>query len=513
MFGGYDPAYNPENLEAKKNAEKKEVSQEQMEVANKWAAAMEGVGEQPTAETAETAENLAEALVEAVEAEGEIPETEPQLQHNLEEHTDLNIANDHPDPVVTFEDEVAAAEQHLEEEGELGELEEADENTPESEVIVGRDGKKYRKKPKGHGGTDSMGRPMDIASKVSQFNENDAASVAMELTGASVITDAINIATETMTDGLGEAKLANKAVDALFGMADNLTDAKGEEGEEGEGESESEDLGETTPTSESISHYPEDATDNSDFNPLSPEEQRDQAARAEAEHQKTYSEPGEADTPYEENNNGSNGDNDPNERKDPNNLVAQEVGQNLSDTSIDLNGVGANLEGKGVDISDEVDHLDADIAYDRAQTAQDGLSEDGKDTDAANNLAVDAGATALAAKESAAVAEEAVERGSADADLLLQEAQEKAAFAQSIAGEARDAASAAAVNGTTDILTQATEMADAAAKSVEDSKQKLEDKTNGEEEDSTPNNPAFSAAKYPELNDLDGGTRTSIFTK
>lgn len=71
MFGGYDPSYNPENLE-KKKAENKELSPEQQAMANKWSTAMEGAPEAGTLETTQ-------------EAEPTIPETEPQLQANLEE--------------------------------------------------------------------------------------------------------------------------------------------------------------------------------------------------------------------------------------------------------------------------------------------------------------------------------------------------------------------------------------------------------------------------------------------
>ena len=45
MFSGYDPNYNPENLEArKKSAESKELTPEQAAMASKWGQAMENVG-------------------------------------------------------------------------------------------------------------------------------------------------------------------------------------------------------------------------------------------------------------------------------------------------------------------------------------------------------------------------------------------------------------------------------------------------------------------------------------
>ena len=88
MFGGYDPSYNPENLE-KKKAEAKELDPQQAAVANKWSEAM--------ADTETTAETPAEA-------EPTIPETEPQLQANLEE--DMATADELPTEDTATGDEL-----------------------------------------------------------------------------------------------------------------------------------------------------------------------------------------------------------------------------------------------------------------------------------------------------------------------------------------------------------------------------------------------------------------------
>lgn len=80
MFGGYDPSYNPESLEAKK-AENKELTPEQQEMANKWAATM--------------GESVAETVA-GVETEPTIPETEPVLQAQAEENmtqAQIDMAN------------------------------------------------------------------------------------------------------------------------------------------------------------------------------------------------------------------------------------------------------------------------------------------------------------------------------------------------------------------------------------------------------------------------------------
>lgn len=121
-----------------------------------------------------------------------------------------------------------------------------------------------------------------------------------------------------------------------------------------------------------IQHFSEKSIDSTGFNPLSPEEQKAVAATEDTS------------------------------RNDNDNLVARAVAEaSGKGDSLDLNSVGAKLEQEGVSIQDEVASLEPDIAEDMREADNNGADGTASSTEVVSNLAVEAGAKALALKEEA----------------------------------------------------------------------------------------------------------------
>ena len=263
-----------------------------------------------------------------------------------------------------------------------------------------------------------------------------------------------------------------------------------------------------------IQHFSPDNNAASTFAPLSPEEQRSKAIAAEAAHGKTYSEPGEDQI------NSSVHDDD--------NLVAKAVSENLGAGGVDLNEVGQKLEAEGVDITSEANSLEADAAADISAATTSGDPDNiAHDAVTANNLSVEGGAFALAAKKTAGEAVEEAKHGGDDALAKIAEANRLADKAEELAGASQEVNAAAGNAGAETINSQAIDMAKEAkdiaekaaeiteAKEAEEAKADEEkaEEPDGEkpkaedqkEDDSDEGSSVFSADKYPELNDIGDG--------
>ncbi len=132
------------------------------------------------------------------------------------------------------------------------------------------------------------------------------------------------------------------------------------------------------------------------------------------------------------------------ERHDPDNLVARAVAAGSGEDTINLNNIGAKLEGEGVDIKREVEAMNPDIAKDMATVGGTKLETAAEQAQAADSLAVDTGAKALALKEQAADTAKAVKHGDIDAATKVAEFTQAAAELDNLAG---NATSAATMNG------------------------------------------------------------------
>lgn len=278
----------------------------------------------------------------------------------------------------------------------------------------------------------------------------------------------------------------------------------------------------STPAHTEIQHFsPHDSNEASNFQPLSPEEQRAQM-QANAEMSPERHDMQGPDTlnpdPLDQSA----------ERNDDNNLVVEAITENSGEDSIDLNSVGQKLEGDGVAIADEVENLQPDIANDLAKA---GTEDQRASQELADDLAIDAAASALATKEKAADTISAIENKSvtaeaekadfdqtvAELDTLIDTAEntavqagkpvsEKIDQARKLSEEAKDAVTEAENKVDADAeeeadLTENNELATATT-SPENSKDEEDDK-NGTSD--------FNPDDYPELKDLEKTDRQSIF--
>lgn len=467
MFSGYDPSYNPENLEkAKQKAEQGELSPEQAATANKWSEAMKDVGET-------SAEEAPEATIEAAaegggdEAEPTIAETEPQLMQQLAENMDADgLPTD--DELTALEDTQAEA-------------------TTEEAAPAGKTSKKTHM-PK-------EGKPMNGTPLRDKMDpDKDLANMAIMTPAGEMLAKSVEIAVDAAEEGIPE--LIEKVADKIPNGEDE--GSEGKSGEPAEETSTEEAPAEEAPAEEApsaIQHFSAEQKEPSGFNPLPPEEQRDQKSVAEEAHAKSYSDPGEADAFN---------------ARDDNNLVAQAVSNELADGGVNLNGVGSNLKGDGVDIGNEVSQLDADIATDLSAAGATGdIDSFGKDSTTANNLAVEAGAVALASKEAAGKAMAEAKSGGDSAMEKIEEANRRAEQAQELADASEEVSSAIGVNNTSEMLGNARKMAEDAkemATSAEAvaAEKAAEDKANDDANKKDAKD-VFSADDYPEMNDIGDG--------
>ena len=340
--------------------------------------------------------------------------------------------------------------------------------------------------------------------------EKDIAGMAMLTPAGAMVAKAVEIATDETIDSLGKAELANAALDTLEDMS-NAGKGKGEDPahvtaediaaykEAQETEDADEEAGaeaEETPAAEnaSIQHFSPEAAATSSFSPLSPEEQRNQQRAAEDAHGRTYSEPGE-----EEALTASAGDN----------VVANAVADSLTGNSADLNGIGDNLAMNGVDVQREVSELNPDIAEDMSHASADGDEADKKkDVATANNLAVEAGSVALAARDASRQAVAAAIHGN-ETDTaqkaettteLASKAAELADLSSGLSAATGDPGPAKLVADAQKVAASAQETADKATAVVEEKKKEEEEEKDDDEDGKT----TFSADDYPELKELEG---------
>lgn len=462
MFGGYDPSYNPESLEAKK-AENKELTPEQQEMANKWAATM--------------GESVAEAVA-GPETEPTIPETEPVLQAQVEENmtqAQIDMAN--------AEASAAAAQAEADRAAMNGE--EPEEYEEVEEDYIDQNGKLAKRKvlrPKVKDKALKPGAPVQGMGAEETLQTMAAASPA-----GAIIAEAVDQALEYAKQGINDVEAPQMGDGgAKENGADN--EVSNEAAPENQGEEETSTTAEATEapqTPAGIQHFPQEEGA-SGFNPLTPEEQLAQQQAAEANTAQRY---------------------------DEDNLVAQAVSEGSGEGTIDLNSVGGKLEGQGVGIQDEVDRMKADTAKDVAM-AGGGQAEDTVDpAQTVDNLTIDAGAEALALKEQAADVKAAVENGDTDADSKVAEFTQAAAETEQLAGIA-ESASIQAGEQISETVGEARNMAaeakDAVNQAQTEATAEEEKKDEGEGEDEGENS-AFNSDKYPELAGLDNGDRKSIF--
>lgn len=253
--------------------------------------------------------------------------------------------------------------------------------------------------------------------------------------------------------------------------------------------------------SNGIQHFAEDGGDSS-FDPLPPEKQR-AMSQEQAQRIVQATKPDEASlTPISDE-----------ERHDSDNLVAQAVTEGSGVGTINLNDVGAKLEGDGVRIKEEVDAMDADIAEDLAVAGGTGIESTAAQSQAADSLAVDAGAKALALKEQAADVAAAVEQGDTDADAKVAEFTQAASDLETLTGKAESAATMIGQE-VSETIGEARAMTDEAKDAVDQAQTEAaaaEEEKDEEEGEDGDENSAFSSDKYPELAGLDNGDRKSIF--
>lgn len=456
MIGGYDPSYNPENLEKLKASGEQsgELSEEQAEMAGKWAQAMENVGEAPAAEAPEAEVPAAEG---GDQAEPTIAETEPQLQQQLAEHMDA--------------DGLPTDDEQTEEPVEEATEEETDDEDVDDGIlsdIAGAGGKKHHHSKDGK---PLIGEP--LSNKMDP--DKDLENMALLTPAGEMLTKSVEIAVDATKETIPE-------------MIDKVADKIPGEGE-AEAETEAEKEPETPEQPSAIHHFSQEEKEPSDFNPLPPEEQRDQKAAAEEAHGKTYSDDG----------------NDAFEAHDSDNLVAQAIGSELGNGGVDLNGIGSTLKGDGVDIKDEVSQLDADTANDLSSVGTTGdLENRAADSATANNLAVESAANALAAKEAAGEA-----TNNDDPMEAIRKANELADKAQELANASEAINSSIGQNNSGDMLNDAREMAeeakDIANKAEAAAAEKAAEDKAGDDENKKDAKDVFSADEYPEMNDIGDG--------
>lgn len=480
MFGGYDPSYNPEALEAKKT-ENKELTPEQQAMAKKWAVTMGESG----VETA-TAQAVAEAVAETTQAEAEpeteptIPETEPVLQAQAEENmtqAQIDMANA----------EASAAAAQAEADQAVMNGEEPEEYEEVEEDYIDQNGKPAKRKvrrPKIKDKGLKPGAPVQGMGAEETLQTMAAASPA-----GAIIAEAVDQALEYAKQGINDVEAPQ--IGDSGAKEDGANDKDGNEAEPGnQGEEEASMTTEATEVPQApagIQHFPQ-KEGASGFNPLTPEEQIAQQQAAEANTAQRY---------------------------DDDNLVAQAVSEGSGKGTIDLNSVGGKLEGQGVGIQGEVDKMKADTAKDIAMAGGDQTEATVDPAQTVDNLTIDTGAEALALKEQAADVKAAVEKGDADADSKVAEFTQAAAETEQLAGIA-ESASIQAGEQISETVGEARNMAEEAKDAVnqaqteaaaeEEEKDKDKDKDEDEGENS-----AFNSDKYPELAGLDNGDRKSIF--
>lgn len=472
MFGGYDPSYNPEALEAKKT-ENKELAPEQQAMAKKWAVTMGESG----VETA-TAQAVAEAVAETTQAEAEpeteptIPETEPVLQAQAEENmtqAQIDMAN--------AEASAAAAQAEADQAAMNGE--EPEEYEEVEEDYIDQNGKPAKRKVRRQKIKDKASKP-GIPVQGMGAEETLQTMAAASPAGA-IIAEAVDQALEYAKQGINDVE-APQIGDS--GAKEDGADNK--DGNEAEPENQGEEEASMT-TQAGIQHFPQ-GEGASSFNPLTPEEQIAQQQAAEANTAQRY---------------------------DDDNLVAQAVSEGSGKGTIDLNSVGGKLEGQGVGIQGEVDKMKADTAKDVAMAGGDQTEATVDPAQTVDNLTIDTGAEALALKEQAADVKAAVENGDTDADSKVAEFTQAAAETEQLAGIA-ESASIQAGEQISETVGEARNMAEEAKDAVNQAQTEAaaeegkKDKDKDKDEDEGENS-AFNSDKYPELAGLDNGDRKSIF--
>ena len=470
MFGGYDPSYNPEALEAKKT-ENKELTPEQQAMAKKWAVTMGESG----VETA-TAQAVAEAVAETTQAEAEpeteptIPETEPVLQAQAEENmtqAQIDMANA----------EASAAAAQAEADQAVMNGEEPEEYEEVEEDYIDQNGKPAKRKvrrPKIKDKGLKPGAPMQGMGAEETLQTMAAASPA-----GAIIAEAVDQALEYAKQGINDVEAPQIGDSgAKEDGADNKDGNEAEPGNQGEEEA-------SMTTQAGIQHFPQ-GEGASGFNPLTPEEQIAQQQAAEANTAQRY---------------------------DDDNLVAQAVSEGSGKGTIDLNSVGGKLEGQGVGIQGEVDKMKADTAKDVAMAGGDQTEATVDPAQTVDNLTIDTGAEALALKEQAADVKAAVENGDTDADSKVAEFTQAAAETEQLAGIA-ESASIQAGEQISETVGEARNMAEEAKDAVNQAQTEAaaeEGKKDKDKDEDEGENSAFNSDKYPELAGLDNGDRKSIF--
>ena len=366
------------------------------------------------------------------------------------------------------------------------------------------------------GGYDPSYNPENLEKKNAESKELDPQQAAMAskwsdaMEGVGETGTTLETATEVATPNIPEdEQTLQNNLEENMGNSDELptTDADNDAAPIGAAAS-------AATEGTTIQHFSPDNNAASTFAPLSPEEQRSKAIAAEAAHGKTYSEPGEDQI------NSSVHDDD--------NLVAKAVSENLGAGGVDLNEVGQKLEAEGVDITSEANSLEADAAADISAATTSGDPDNiAHDAVTANNLSVEGGAFALAAKKTAGEAVEEAKHGGDDALAKIAEANRLADKAEELAGASQEVNAAAGNAGAETINSQAIDMAKEAkdiaekaaeiteAKEAEEAKADEEkaEEPDGEkpkaedqkEDDSDEGSSVFSADKYPELNDIGDG--------
>ncbi len=470
MFGGYDPSYNPEALEARKK-ENKELTPEQQAMAKKWAVTMGESG----VETA-TAQAVAEAVAETTQAEADpeteptIPETEPVLQAQAEENmtqAQIDMAN--------AEASAAAAQAEADQAAMNGEEPEEYEEVEEDYIDQnGKPAKRKVRRPKIKDKASKPGIPVQGMGAEETLQTMAAASPA-----GAIIAEAVDQALEYAKQGINDVEAPQIGDSgAKEDGADNKDGNEAEPGNQGEEEA-------SMTTEAGIQHFPQ-KEGASGFNPLTPEEQIAQQQAAEANAAQRY---------------------------DDDNLVAQAVSEGSGKGTIDLNSVGGKLEGQGVGIQGEVDKMKADTAKDIAMAGGDQTEATVDPAQTVDNLTIDTGAEALALKEQAADVKAAVEKGDADADSKVAEFTQAAAETEQLAGIA-ESASIQAGEQISETVGEARNMAEEAKDAVNQAQTEAaaeeEEKDKDKDEDEGENS-AFNSDKYPELAGLDNGDRKSIF--
>ncbi len=442
-------------------------------------------------------------------AKAENKELSPQQQEMAdkwasamaENGVEANTAQIAAETGITTGDETAAAEIVAATQTENGE-EEAPTENGEAELEEGGEEELAGTAPTGHKTTAEVGKKTDTLSP-----DETVANMATLTPAGAIAVDAIDQATTVVEQGLSEGAGIKQVADFVEDVAHS---ADGLDEEEGDQEGQNQEQEPQAPANTEIQHFSPGDSDTSSFSPLPPEEQK---AQAQAITSATKPD-GEALPDIG--------------RYDGDNLVAQAVAENSGKGSIDLNSVGAKLEADGVDIGDEVDRMEADIANDVAQV---GGENSARSAEAAAMLEIDAAAEALATKEKAADTAAAIKSGSETAaaaeseftqastelDSLIDTAEssalqagekpsEKIAEARKLSTEAKDAVEEAKTEAEATEAEAETETAE-----EEGGEEKPADEDGGDGKKHEGGDDEFNSDNYPELKDLEKGDRQSIF--